>query len=309
MLKRVFPLWTVLVAVVGAVSISGRFAEHHQLFDVTVTGDGRPIILVPGLATSGAVWDETVAALEDRYELHVLTLAGFGGPSPVGSPFLPRVADAILEYVDERRLQSPVIVGHSLGGYLAFAAASQKPGVFGGVVAVDGVPFLPALLDPAATPSANVERAAAMRTLYASMTPDLYRQQTRMALASMITAPADVDRAMAWGAGANPAAVGIAVAEMMTDDKRLDVARIKAPVLLMGAVGAIADPLRERARQAYRDQVKCVPDATVVFAEQARHFVMLDDPGFFKQTLHAFLDRVSSRDGDATADGRAEGGC
>ena len=51
----------------------------------------------------------------------VLTLAGFGGPPAVGEPFLPRVAKGLVEYVDERRLKSPIVVGHSLGGGVVFA--------------------------------------------------------------------------------------------------------------------------------------------------------------------------------------------
>jgi N-formylmaleamate deformylase len=292
MLRRVFPLWTVVVAVVGSVWVSGRFAEFHDVFEVRVTGKGRPVILVPGLATSGAMWDETVAALRDRYELHVLTLAGFGGPPAVGAPFLPRVAKGLVEYVDERRLKSPIVVGHSLGGYVAFAAASECPGAFGGVVAVDGVPFLPALMNPAATPAAMETQAASLKAMYAGLTPEQYRQQTDMALSAMITAPADRQRASEWTRAATPAAVGTAMAELMTTDGRPAAARITAPVLLIGALGAMPPAMRDTARASYRAQVAGVRDATVVFAEDARHFVTLDDPAFFQRTLEAFLAQV-----------------
>jgi pimeloyl-ACP methyl ester carboxylesterase len=292
MLRRVFPLWTVVVAVLGAVWVSGRFAEFRQVFEAQVTGRGRPVILVPGLGTSGAMWDDTVAVLRDRYELHVLTLAGFGGPPAVGEPFLPRVARGLVEYVDERRLQSPILVGHSLGGSVAFAAAGACPGAFGGVVAVDGVPFLPALMNPEATPASMAEQASAVKALYAGLSPEQYRRQTDLALASMVTAPADRERASAWTRGATPSAVGTAVAELMTTDGRPGTARIKAPVLLIGALGAMPASMRDAARASYRAQVAAVPDATVVFAEEARHFVTLDDPAFFRRTLEAFLARV-----------------
>src|SRR5271165_2213258 len=48
-------------------------------FSVKVTGAGRPMILIPGLSCGGDVWDGTVAHFKDRYECHVLTLAGFAG--------------------------------------------------------------------------------------------------------------------------------------------------------------------------------------------------------------------------------------
>jgi pimeloyl-ACP methyl ester carboxylesterase len=272
--------------------VSGRFAAFHDVFEVRVTGKGRPVILVPGLGTSGAMWDEAVAALRDRYELHVLTLAGFGGPPAVGAPFLPRVARGLVEYVEERRLTSPIVVGHSLGGYVALAAASECPGAFGGIVAVDGVPFLPALTNPAATPAAMEAQASSLKAMYAGLSPEQYRQQTDMALASMITAPDDRRRASAWTRAATPAAVGTALAEMLTTDGRPGAARITAPVLLIGALGAIPPASRDTARAAYRAQLAGIRDATVVFAEEARHFVTVDDPAFFQRTLEAFLARV-----------------
>jgi N-formylmaleamate deformylase len=279
-------------AVLGAGWVSGRFAEFHEVFEVRVTGKGRPVILVPGLGTSGAMWDETAAALRDRYEVHVVTLAGFGGPPAVAGPFLPRVAKGLVAYVEERRLLAPVLVGHSLGGFVAFAAASECPGAFAGVVAVDGVPFLPALMNPAATPAAMEAQAASVRSLYAGFTPEQYRQQTDLALASMITAPAHRQRAAEWTRAATPAAVGTAVAELMTTDGRPGAARITAPVLLIGALGAMPPAMRDTARASYRAQVAGIRDATVVFAEEARHFVTLDDPAFFQRTLDAFLAKV-----------------
>jgi hypothetical protein len=45
-------------------------------FQVQATGKGRPVLFIPGLS-SGETWDTTVAHYKDRYECHVLTVAGF----------------------------------------------------------------------------------------------------------------------------------------------------------------------------------------------------------------------------------------
>lgn len=303
-LGKIFPLWTVVVAVAVSVTISGRFAAYRQVFDVKVVGSGTPVLLVPGLATTGAVWDSTVARLRDRYELHVLTLAGFGGPKTLGSPFLPRVSSAIVEYIEERRLSGVVVVGHSLGGFVAFQAASEAPDAFAGIVAVDGVPFLPALANPAASAASEAGRAASVKTLYGSLTQEQFIAQTRMALSGMITEPADIERAGRWAAQADPAAVGVAVSEMMTTDLRGPSGRITSPVLLIGALGAAPAPMRASFRAAYEAQVAAVPHATVVFAERAKHFVMLDDPEFFFPALESFLLGVRTSERTTAAVGR-----
>ena len=292
MRTRIRPLWTVVAAGVVSTVVSGRFESPAAVFDAVVTGAGRPVILIPGLATTGGVWDGTVGRLRDRAELHVLTLAGFGGPEPIGEPFLPRVASAVIDYTRARGLERPVLVGHSLGGFVAFMAAADAPDLFGGVLALDGVPFLPALSNPDATAGAQAAQAEKIKSLYASLTREQFLTQNEIALATMISGAEDRERAGRWAAQADPRAVGVAVAEMLTTDLRPRIAAIRAPVLLVAALGAMPEAMRASAQAAYRAQVARAPDASVVFAERAKHFVMLDDPDFFHTTLDAFLART-----------------
>ena len=81
-------------------------------FVVKVTGQGRPIIFIPGLSCAKAVWDGSVAHLKDRYECHVLTLAGFAGQPRIEPPFLESVCKDLAKYIREHKLDHPVIVGH-----------------------------------------------------------------------------------------------------------------------------------------------------------------------------------------------------
>lgn len=262
-------------------------------FDVQVHGSGRPVILIPGLSTTGAVWDETAARLRDRYEVHVLTLAGFGGPDAIGEPFLPRVIEAVAEYAAARPGGRAVLVGHSLGAFVAFGAAARAPGAVAGVLAVDGVPFIGALSNPAATPETLAPQAMQIRTMYATMSTDQFAMQTRLALAGMITSPEHVERAAGWAAATTPAAAGIAVAEMMTTDLRSEIGTITAPVHLIGALGAVPDAMQPVVRQAYAAQVAALPRASVTFAVNARHFIMLDAPNFFFASLDALLEEAA----------------
>lgn len=294
MRTRILPLGIVIVALLVTPAVSGRFDTPAGVFDARVSGTGRPVILIPGLATTGAVWDATVGRLKDRAELHALTLAGFGGPAAIGEPFLPRVASAIVDYTRARRLDRPVLVGHSLGGFVAFMAAADAPDLFGGVLALDGVPFLPALSNPGATGDTQAAQAKQIKTLYASLTREQFLTQNEIALTSMISDPDDRERARRWASQSDPAAVGVAVAEMLTTDLRERVGAIKAPVLLVGALGAMPEGMRPAAQAAYRAQVARAPDASVIFAERARHFIMLDDPEFFATTLDAFLVRTAA---------------
>ncbi|MEO7974897.1 MAG: alpha/beta hydrolase, partial [Thermoanaerobaculia bacterium] len=134
------PVAPILLVLALAQSSTAGGQSAHPSFDVQVTGRGPAVVLIPGLLSSGEVWDTTVARYRDRYTLHVLTLAGFGGPAPIGAPFLPRVRDELIRYVQAEHLDRPIVVGHSLGGFLAFWVGATAPDLVGGIVAVDGVP-------------------------------------------------------------------------------------------------------------------------------------------------------------------------
>lgn len=291
-------------------SFEGRFVvERH--------GSGRPMILIPGLSSSGDVWRGAVERYAGSYELHVLTLAGFAGVPPVepedGAHFLEGQRDAIIRYVRARGLERPVLVGHSLGAFLAFWIAASAPDLAGPVVAVDGVPYLVALMDSTATPERMRPQAEATVAMFRSLTPDQMAAQGRLAVMGGITDSAHHGTAIGWSRTSDPATVGRAVAEMLTTDLRESVAAIRAPVLLVGAVGALPAGQRDGARRAYEAQVARVRDHRVVTAD-ARHFVMLDAPDFLFTTMDEFLarhtaDATRARGAEANAkSGVTEGG-
>jgi len=133
----------------------------QEPFQVKVTGHGRPMILIPGLSSSGEVWDTTVARYKDRFECHVLTVAGFAGVPRVPAPMLDRVRDGLADYIRKQKLDHPVVIGHSLGGFLALSLAAKYPDLPGRLVIVDSYPFFAALANPQATPDSA--RASAAR--------------------------------------------------------------------------------------------------------------------------------------------------
>jgi N-formylmaleamate deformylase len=280
-----------LLAATVFIATAGTSAAQtpHRSFNVTVTGKGPAIVLIPGLLSTGEVWATTVARYQDRYTLHVVTLAGFGGPAPIGSPFLSRVRDELITYVREEKLQKPIVIGHSLGGFLAFWIASTAPDLVGGVVAVDGVPYLPALGNPTATPETMAKQGQQVAAIYASLSREQLVAQSRMAMAPMITSPDDIERALAWVAVSDGKTAGMAVAEIMATDLREEIAKITAPVLLIGASGAAPEAMRPAMQKAYQSQVARLPSARVKMAETARHFIMFDDPQLLFASIDEFL--------------------
>ncbi|TDL43282.1 alpha/beta fold hydrolase [Microbacterium oleivorans] len=96
------------------------------------------IILIPGLWLAADSWDDVVPALRDAgHTPHPLTLPGVGAPeSDIG---LADWVDAVIAEID--RVDGPVVlVGHSGGGNVAWAAAEQRADRVRRVVLVDTTP-------------------------------------------------------------------------------------------------------------------------------------------------------------------------
>ncbi|MGD0017004.1 MAG: alpha/beta hydrolase [Verrucomicrobiia bacterium] len=272
--------------------------EGTAAFTVKVTGSGRPMILIPGLSCGGNVWDGTVDHFKDRYECHVVTLAGFAGQPAIGEPFLEQVRDGLIKYICDKKLERPVIVGHSLGGFLAFWLGATAPEQVGPIIAVDGVPYFSALNDVNATPQSSQKFAETMRAMYRMQTPEQFAIGNRQFFAAMITDPKDLEKITTLSTKSDPKTVGQAFYEMMTTDLREKVKAIRTPVLLIGATAAIPDPGQKKAAEDnYRLEVAKIPQHKVVFAPKARHFIQLDEPKFFFQEMESFLKETDKAKG------------
>jgi pimeloyl-ACP methyl ester carboxylesterase len=284
-------LFFVLVSVAACCSPQQPLvAAEPAPFKAVVSGSGPPMILIPGLASGGNVWDGTVAHFKDRYQCHVLTLAGFAGQPAMDGPFLEKVRDGIVNYIRERKLDHPVIIGHSLGGMMAFWLAETVPAEVGPIISVDGVPFYSALMNPAATGESTRAGAEQLRSMYAGLPAEQFIAKNHQFLSMMITASANVDLVASLGDKSDPKAVGQAFYDLVTTDLRPGLKSIQAPVLLIGAgASAMDDTMKAKIQQAYGAQIATVPHHKLIFAPTARHFIQLDDPEFFYRETEDFL--------------------
>ena len=108
---------------------------------VRTTGSGPTVLFVHGLDSDGEVWAPVVDLLSD-HTCVVVDLPGHG-KSPLSDDPSDYERESLLEDLDTilAGLDGPVvIVGHSLGGYLAMAHALTRPDPFAAMVLVSTGP-------------------------------------------------------------------------------------------------------------------------------------------------------------------------
>jgi N-formylmaleamate deformylase len=272
----------------------------HPAFTVKVTGKGQPVILIPGLNCPGAVWDETVARYGSQYQCHVVSLAGFAGVAPqqpVPAHLLQDTRDQLLAYIKTQNLKQPVIIGHSLGGFLALWMASTEPAVVGPLEIVDSLPFLPAAQNPTATAGNTRPQAEQMRQQMGKSSLPLPAR--RQMAAGMVTDTARITQVVRWGQASDPATTGQAMYDMYTTDLRPDVARIQQPVLVLGTWAAYAayGATKAGVQGVFEQQYAPLPHLTLRMSEAGKHFVMYDDPQLFFASTDAFLKQSGAAKG------------
>lgn len=106
------------------------------------TEGAPPIVFLHGLGSSAATWSRCAELLGDRFEVLAVDLLGHGA-SPVPDDPGEYTRDVVLRDLDEvlaSLRQRPVLVGHSLGGYLSLAHAITRPGAARGLVVLNTGP-------------------------------------------------------------------------------------------------------------------------------------------------------------------------
>ena len=260
------------------------------------TSRPAPVLLIPGLMSDGSIWQSTVAALRQQREVHVVHLAGFAGKPAIAGSLLAQVQQELMQYIKQQQLQKPVIIGHSLGGFLAFALASQAPDVIGPIVAVDGVPYLaPIFTRDANTQVAQIQaQAEQMKQFYQQVSAEQFQASIRQGLFIQAQAGANADKVLAMAMASDRQTVGQVMYELLTTDLRPQVQHIQQPVLLLGAGGALPSAAMRPAVEAlYQQQIATVPNARLVFNWQSRHFMMLDSPEWTLNEINKFLQEAA----------------
>jgi pimeloyl-ACP methyl ester carboxylesterase len=100
------------------------------------------IILIPGLWLDGSSWDRVVPTLEQAgHRTHALTLPGMESKDADRSQITLRDhVDAVVEVIDSCGPEEVVVVGHSAGCGIAYAAVDARPDRVARAVYIGGFP-------------------------------------------------------------------------------------------------------------------------------------------------------------------------
>lgn len=108
----------------------------------SVEGKGFPVVFVHGFCEDSRMWDDFKQdLLEEKFKVIAIDLPGFGLSSIATEPSIDTYAKAVLSVLKTLKINSCIIIGHSMGGYTALAIAEMKPKLLQGLGIFHSQPY------------------------------------------------------------------------------------------------------------------------------------------------------------------------
>lgn len=253
---------------------AAQFASDR--ITVTVKGSGPDVVLIPGLTSSRAIWNGTVAAVPG-YRYHLVQVNGFAGTAAGGNAsgaVVEPVARDIARYISTKNLRAPALIGHSMGGTLAMMVAMRAPATIGRVMVVDMLP------QPAGLFGGN---ASSIGPLADSLRGALTSTAAGRRLLGNLIGRYGVDR------DSDPDVVARATHDLALIDLSSQLPKIAAPMTVLFATPGTASPEHGRIVQNYRAAYAGAKTARLRPIGESGHVIMADQPKRFHDEVKRFL--------------------
>lgn len=268
-------------------------------------GAGRSVLVLHGFTGDAESMAGVAGALRADRRVARLELVGHGGsaaPATLESYSMPACAAQIAAAAEGLELGRPHLIGYSMGGRAALAAALASPGRFASLALVGATAGLADPTERAARIAADraladrIEREGVERFVEAWMALSLFASQAaRLGDEALARARDQRRRNVARPLAQSLRGMGAGAQRPLHDQ----LPELALPVLLV-----VGDE-DEKFRAIARDLEQRLPDARVAVLPDAGHAAHLEAPTAFGEVVRAFLAEVDARAGST---GRMERG-
>lgn len=104
-------------------------------------GSGTPLVFFHGFCDNHRMWDEFVEPFTANHRVVAPDLPGFGNSPSLPEPFtIDEVGDCLHQWLTDRQVGRALLIGHSLGGYVALSILARHPESVAGIVLFHSTP-------------------------------------------------------------------------------------------------------------------------------------------------------------------------
>jgi len=239
------------------------------------------VILLHGYLGSWGLWQDTMAYLGRYYRTYALDFWGFGeSDAKRGDTFVVQdFVSMVNQFMEQLGIAKAPLVGHSMGGTVSLATAMQYPErvqkvvVIGSPIVGSSLSILLKLFGMRPIGFVVYTNLWAFKLSYRLLAPLYSSDKTWSAMMDR-----DVSRTKLE-------AFFLSIGSLRRTDLRPELNKVKVPVMGMyGPKDIVVHPKQ------WQPLKLGVPHSRIEIFPQAGHFIMLDEPQRFKETLRDFLD-------------------
>jgi len=238
--------------------------------------DGPVLVLLHGYTDSYHSFDRDYPLLPSRYHVYALDLRGHGDSSrPTCCYSQSNLAADVVAFLDSQGVSRAVLVGHSMGSFIAQQVALESPQRVQGLVLVGSA--------PTGDNAVIRELKASVDTLQDPIDPAFVRDFQASTFYRPIP-PAFLDTAVSESLKVPARVWKAALAGLVAENHAAQLWRIQAPVLV---VGGDRDGIFSVAEQ--RALVNALPNARLALYADTGHAPHVELPQRFVNDVVAFL--------------------
>jgi 2-hydroxy-6-oxonona-2,4-dienedioate hydrolase len=122
---------------------TSRFLESEKIH-YHEAGQGPALILIHGSGPGVTGWANfrgNIGVFAQHYHCFIVDLPGYGGSAPVEGNPMATAAQAIIRFMDDKKIDKAHIIGNSLGGLVGSIVAAQHPARVNRFVAIGGIGY------------------------------------------------------------------------------------------------------------------------------------------------------------------------
>ncbi|MBW8304437.1 MAG: alpha/beta hydrolase, partial [Brevundimonas sp.] len=157
------------------------------------------------------------------------------------------------------------------------------------VMSVDSLPFFSAMFGPQATPEGARPFAARAAAGILAADAATFRAQQAQGAAGLARDPATREAIVEWSMATDRQAMATAMSEVMTTDARPRLAAMTTPVWAIYASDADGGAPAAGADALWGREYAALPGVRLIRVDDARHFIMADQPARFAELVDQFL--------------------
>ena len=247
-------------------------------------GSGLAVLFTHAFPLNRTMWAPQVSAMVERCRCVAADFRGFGDTAPVGPYTMARYADDLAALLDHLRIDRAVVVGCSMGGYVAFAFWQRHASRVRAMVLADTRPGADTDEGRARRQSLiDLARAEGSTAVANIQIPSLVGKTTRD------RRPDTYDAVHRMMAQAKPEGiVGALEAMMARPDSTPLMASITVPALIVVGDEDVPTPVQES-----RAMHDAIAGSRLEIIKEAGHLANMERPAAFNHVLTEFLGSLT----------------